>query len=208
LILGVFSNNDKIPVNGYNSGKEKAVKEKLLILMLVLGLASTANAYIELSVNGDTTVEEVDLYIGESLVIGVHGSAAESYSTIIIIEGDPGGGGEWGDSGAAAPGYYYEAGYPVVLPAAGDMAGAGRYEDAGWGFGYWLIAEQSVGSVPAGLHFELLYRCRGPENEYVTISLWRDFGLAEDTIVIHQIPEPATICLLALGGLLLLRRRK
>ena len=36
-----------------------------------------------------------------------------------------------------------------------------------------------------------------------------DFGTSElvDAVVIHQIPEPATIALLGLGGLLLRRRK-
>jgi hypothetical protein len=44
----------------------------------------------------------------------------------------------------------------------------------------------------------------------VKITLWdvgEGYGSPQDTIIVHQIPEPTTMLLLGLGGLLLRRRK-
>ena len=195
--------------------------KKLLVLALVLGLASVANAVpigIELSFGGVTdgpgTVQEVELLICTEVVIDVLGPEGLDWMGYVVIAGpfpDAGVGGEWGDD-LGPPyglGYYYLAeGYPIVLAGAGDMASAKRFEMGGFGFGYELIAAQAEGANPGGHQFDLLYHCCGPDSEYVTINLLDAAGGVQDTIVVHQIPEPMTIALLGLGGLFLLRRRR
>jgi hypothetical protein len=50
--------------------------------------------------------------------------------------------------------------------------------------------------------------CEGPSWDNV-VMLWDgSTGDLLDTIIIHQVPEPATIALLGLGGLFLRRRKK
>jgi hypothetical protein len=198
--------------------------KKLLVLVLVLGLTSVSHAAlsgIELSFNGQTdgagNITETEVMICDEIVIDVHGPAGLDWLGYVIIEGAfPGAGGEWGDDiGPWDPmcsGYYYEnQAYPIILSGAGDIAKATRYTEVGWGFGYELIAAQSEGPNPGGVQFELIYHCCGPETEWVTISLWDDaqgYTTPQDTILIHQTPEPMTVALLGLGGLFLLRRRK
>jgi hypothetical protein len=198
--------------------------KKLLALVLVLGMASLVSAVpsgVELSyhigetvyTNGPDNVTEIEMQICTELLIDVHGPAGYAWIGYIIIEGDPPGGGEWGDAGGVAPGYYTNAAYWVVLPGAGDMGSVnGRYVEADWGWGYEISAAQGIGGVPGGEEFQFIYHCVGPESEYVTITLWDatndpTYTTPEDTIVIHQIPEPATIALLGLGGLLLRRKK-
>ena len=199
--------------------------KKLLVLALVLGLTSVANAEpiegLELSFGGATdgagTVMEVSLPICEEIVIDVYGPADLDWLGYVVINGPIGGGagGEWGDDlGEVDPmcsGYYYLAeGYPIQYAAAGDvgLADITRFEMEGFGFGYNVTAASST-SVPGGLQFDLLYHCCGPESEYVTINLLDATGGVMDTIVVHQyIPEPMTVALLGLGGLFLLRRRR
>jgi hypothetical protein len=204
--------------------RRKDTIKKLIILILVLGMAPWANAAFEfeLSVDdltdGPYNVTEISLEICEELVIGVHGPAGVGGYHYLILEGDfPGAGGEWGDD-LGPPymplnsGYYYEkSGYPkTLLDAAGNIAAASRYEEVGWGFGYEMVTADTEGpdNIIGGKEFEFMFHCAGLVGD-VTITLWDDNFYGElDTIVIHQVPEPATIVLLALGGLALLRRRK
>lgn len=193
--------------------------KKLMIVMLVLGLVSLANALtgVQLSVEGQTdgvgNVTEVEVPISSEVVIDIHGPAAYDWLGYVIIEGDYPtlAGGEWGDDiGEPGGGYYAAADYPKLV-AAGDLGQVLRYDEDGWGYGYEVTAAQSEGDLPGGEQFQFLYHCTGPESEYVTITLWDDaegYETPQDTIVIHQVPEPVTMALFGIGGLLLRRRRK
>ena len=208
--------------------------KKFLILMLVLGLTSMANAVtitvdgnVELSVGGVTdgvmNTTLVDLLVCETLVIDVHGPADGDYSGIVVIMGDPDPhpttvGGEWGDElgppyEPMCSSYYYEVeGYPIVYAAAGDHTGetplayAQRYEYDDWGWGYEITAASAT-SVPGGKQFEFLFHCCLEEDVTIQLYDYWSWNLA-DTIVVHQIPEPATIALLGLGSMFLMRRRR
>jgi len=192
--------------------------KKLLIFMLVLSLATVANATIvQLSLGGVTngagTTQEITVPVCTELVIDVHGPAAINWAGYIIIQGDPPADGEWGDAigppYTIASGFYAKSGYPAVLPAAGVNASATRYSEAGWGWGYELTAVGAPGfPVPGGEEFDFMFHCRTAPSDAV-ITLWADddYVMPKDTIIVHQIPEPATIALLGLGGLLLRRRK-
>ena len=203
--------------------------KKLVLLLMVLGLATGAYALtgIELSVNGaidgaGNVTEIHDFLVCDFLEIDIHGPAALDWMGYIFIrdaDATPGGaGGEWGDDiGPFLPlcsSYYFDGalegypGYPDIMdPNAGDTASVNRAEVPTFGYGYEVTAAQGEGDVPGGEQFRFLFHCC--EEVDVYIDLWDagDLTGPQDTILIHQIPEPATLVLLGLGGLFLRRRK-
>jgi len=186
------------------------LKKVGLVIGVLLTAASVSSATpLQLSVDGVTNgagvVQEVTIAPCSYIVVDIHGPADSPLLGYIIIEEDGLNGGEWVD------GSYYEVNYPVVHAAAGDMGGVVAYTESGWGVGYEVTADYTpYSSIEDGLWFEFLYHCTKMD-ETVTISLWDDAigydpGDVVDTIIVHQIPEPMTVTLLGLGGLLLRRR--
>jgi len=171
--------------------------KKLLALMLVLGITSAANATLYLSVNGDTTVEIADVESCTTVMIDVYSDDATPYGCYVGIvdeAGDDCTGGEF-------------TGVYTIYPAAGKDAAVSDAELPNW----WYA--EALGYPPgpytqAGKHFDFQYHCLGAFCEWCFVELWNyDFNEVLDTIAIHQIPEPATMLLLGLGGLLLRRRK-
>ena len=166
--------------------------KKLLIFMLVLGIATVANATIMLSVNGDTDIDYIEIDICSTVLIDIHSdNLPPCYEAWLSIDRPDCG--EW-SSGM------------TIYPAAGGMATA-----VDWGDTWWKLT--GAGAPPdepeAGKHFEIEYHCTGCYCQEVTIILWdENYTVELDTVTIHQVPEPATIALLGLGGLFLVRRRK
>ena len=170
--------------------------KKLLALMLVLGITTVANATIELSFNGDTAIESADVCIGGTAWIDIFSDNGETYGCwlgIVDAIGNDSSGGQW-------------TGSYVIYPEAGSEAGV-----TSWGPQWWYaeaLGTPSTTPPSPGRHFDFEYECLGPECEWVYVELWDyDLTYVIDTIAIHQTPEPATMLLLGLGGLLLRRRK-
>ena len=100
--------------------------------------------------------------------------------------------------------------YPAKLAGAGDfdLGNTIRYSYAGWGFGYEFIVAGGVPDpcLPGGAAYEYVFHCEDVGT--VVIQLWEDpdYENVADTLIIH-IPEPVSVALLSLGGLLLRRRK-
>lgn len=167
--------------------------KRLVALMLVLGMASAANAVI-LQVDGLPTTD-IQIAEGATPVITIVGEDGSSWLGYIIIE--EGGTGTLSDVS--------------ILPAAGDLATATPYAEAGWGTGYELITGSGPAGDPpvgAGSQFDLIYS-GGIQGQTATISLYLDpeYSTPVASLNVSIIPEPMTIALLGLGALFLRKRK-
>ena len=204
--------------------------KKLMILMLVLGLASTANAVLVPGMSlmvaegtdpcvapaqgdyYDPVDTELVLYPSDYLWIGVHNSIA-------------------GEPGAPQKGDFYLFFDATIPPVDGEWTGAWTtYEPPLAGpvpdNEYWgLIDYYDDGTLIADMWYLQLadgqpdtyngigvldakeFHCTGPESD-VVVYIADENGEIFDSILIHQLPEPMTITLLGLGGLFLRLRKR
>ena len=195
------------------------MKKKILVLVLVCGLASVANAGLLLSVNGslDPVDSEITIRIGETVVLDIHGDnpadvgPAQGY---LLIEG-PGSinGATLVHAGALS--YYNDAGAMaegVGLPA-GDADGVvALFQEYLARPALTDVSYSFIGDSPPVDDFvngllvdDIIMTCEGLGD--VTVTLMDETFAVLDTAVIHQIPEPMTLALLGLGGLFLRRRK-
>lgn len=163
---------------------------KLLVLFLVLGLTSAANALLITVDEQEGDSFDVDL----TSTITVVSEDASSWLGYIIVE--EGGAGSLENA--------------VILDAAGDIGAATAYTEIGWGTGYELTASMSPTGVPAlsaGSQFSFDYV--GEIGDTATISLFVDpeYTTPVASVNVTVVPEPMTVLLLSLGALFLRRRR-
>jgi hypothetical protein len=168
--------------------ERRKMMRKLLILMLVLGMAPLAGATISL--------------VSTAATVGLSGT------TTVQVSSDT----------ADLPwaGYlgYTHAGASLtsmwVLPAAGGDAAVAP--SPGGYAGYWWMSAADNASpftIAAGVQFEgtLLGTATGVYNFYLYDSNWSTPISPSGTFTLTVIPEPMTMALLGLGGLLLRRRK-
>jgi hypothetical protein len=192
--------------------------KKLLTLVLVLGLTSMAYAIPtgwQISVGGNPEPEDSTIILEPSDII-----ILDIYSTLPITPGS--GEGYWAlvASEACATisgGYAVPEHADYFIEIYDDAKGAGGMpipdgpqgpENGVWGQTFTFGAEIPPGILYDGIEFH----CE-TDNGPTVVTLYQitdnwELGEILDQVVIHQIPEPTTMALLGLGGLLLLRRRK
>ncbi len=162
---------------------------KLLVLFLVLGLTSAANALLITVDEQEGDFFEVDI----TSTITVVSEDTSSWLGYLIIE--EGGAGSLENV--------------VILDAAGNSATATTYTEAGWGTGYELTASMSPEGIPAiaaGSQFSFDYV--GTIGDTATISVFvDDYTTPVASVNVTVVPEPMTVLLLSLGALFLRRRR-
>jgi hypothetical protein len=196
--------------------------KKLLVLMLVLCVAVAANATMSLKVAPGVAGQppeqgayvepvdsEINLLPSQTLWIGIYnpiqgipGATQQGEFFLGMVVPGPGLG-EWNLTPEgqhvyvppAIPGAYNE--YLGVLDWNGDGT---LYLDT-WDA---VLTELSVNVNGIGVLDAKLFHCLGEGD--VEILLFDGDGIQLDSIIIHQVPEPVTIALLGLGGLLLRRR--
>ena len=184
--------------------------KKLLIFMLVLCMASLANATLQISVNGDKDPIDSEIWLlpSETLILDVWtvdpipGALTWALGVDTSL-GTISGGMYVGplDGGNILAFIYDDAVAMGVLMPAGEngvMGGVMVFAGAG---------------VPGGadLYDEIIFHCEAEEYDtVVTLYLVDDMTnevTAVDSVIIHNIPEPMTVLLLGLGGLFLRRRK-
>ena len=163
------------------------MKKKLFLLVMVLGIAPSANALmVRLSLDGvNPAPDAIDVLAGQIIPM------------YVISDSD--GVSYWEDMGSAlAPISNVE-----IYPAAGDLAsfGVGGYNR--------IIADDSAGNILAGKHFsfDLTIIPDASPGDWAHFHMY-NVTIPDDTIRLNVVPEPATLMLFGLGGLALLRRRK
>jgi len=171
--------------------------KKLLAVLLVLGMGSMASAALQLSVNGQPAPDSITIAVSTTIMIDVTIEAGRN-ETIYVDVGARGG--------------QYELGTVVGGPAQGD---SGLKFITQW-YDYQGYDETAIGMAwdpgttnrPGGKVAEFPFHCTMAGMDVVVILY--DFGGSTevDRLTIHQVPEPMTMGLLGLGGLLLARRRR
>jgi hypothetical protein len=159
--------------------------KKLLILMLVLGMASAANA--ALSIVGPTEINKDDM-----VTIGVVSDSVTDQSAYLVF------------------GYVSEGGFelsnprsPIIPPPIPPIP---TPDDT---IEFELIFSQDPNPYPPGIWFEVDLTClKAGVDVFVEMYDSASPYPLIDSLTIHQIPEPMTLALLGLGGLFVLRRRK
>lgn len=187
--------------------------KKLLVLMLMLGLATSANAIVlQISVGGDPAPVDSQIWLEQSqeLVLDIHAaghsgtSADDVYWAIVVDSADA----------HITGGMVIKPPAPSMSSVLGGTARANYFpgllgnEDGPWG----SIASAPGETAPAGIYYnDLIFHCDKAEGDAVIRLLttqYFDQATIQDTLIIHQVPEPMTVALLGMGGLFLLRRRR
>ncbi|MEJ2647083.1 MAG: PEP-CTERM sorting domain-containing protein [Sedimentisphaerales bacterium] len=167
--------------------------KRVLALMLVLGLASSAGAiYLEIDGTPTNTYELVAGYSTSITIVSEDDSSWLGY--LIVPEGSPG-----------------TLSNPSIFDNAGNFSSANPYTESGWGTGYELTAAMTFEGVPplaAGEQFSFDFS-GGLLGDTAQVLLFLDpeYSTPAGSLSISIVPEPITIALLGFGTLFLRRRK-
>lgn len=178
------------------SNCKEEIMKKFLMLVLVLGFAASANAALMLSVDGDTSVDAVTINVSDWITIDVWDDQGQGYMDDIYY---------------MYIGLKSEGGYTLANARpgsqAGDFASHAMYTYADYDGIEITQADTTAPDPGPGDIFLIDLHC---EQAGVTVNVVlynNNETQVLDTLTITQIPEPATLALLSLGGLLLRRRK-
>lgn len=166
---------------------------KLVVLMLVLGMASLANASLVLTINGGLGAT---VNVGDTVTLALDSTTTDAMAYIDVLLG----------------GGTFTLSEPVAGAALGDMGSVSRVAGT-TELGYEEIFAQQAwaptASNPVSGRIVTVSLVATGEGQ-IALQLWDNaIGYSEpaQTGIINVIPEPATMLILGLGGLLLRRKK-
>jgi len=184
--------------------------KKLLVLVVIAALTVPAKcngSVLQIFVNGvmDPPDSTITLLPSETVVLSIYAPQG------------------WVDSGIGFPEFWGLMCYKAVGTITGGVA---RIPPAPTGSSMpvvpqWATLFLGQGGVsgeivpelaPSGVYFDgIIFHCESAGDAVINLWFTPDYFetiTLEDHVIIHQIPEPATMLLLGLGGLLLKKRRQ
>jgi len=204
--------------------------KKLLALVLVLGMASIGSAAIvDIAVQDGTTysrtITEMTVNVSDMVHLGLYRLNPTGYLSgkYYVLVCETAKGSINGGVSNVFPGINEDGAIQIV---ATSFKPAREYKPDlpqgvdGMGYNYFNFDEFNADNdelsevVPAGMYWQdIVFHCEAAGD--VIVEVWSSNNLGStaawtlnDSLLIHQIPEPMTMSLLALGGLGLIRRRR
>jgi hypothetical protein len=176
--------------------------KNLLVVLMVLSMATLANAGVVIGVNGQIPTGDIVLMPSETAVISIISDGLSMYEHA---------------NGNDSDDIYLIPTGPATLDISHVVTYLGAFGggavDADWTdtVGDIYIGLANIGvpdwPIPQGVAADgIVLHCEGPGDVLLRVIGSAD-GYEYDTQVIHQIPEPMTLGLLAFGSLFLRRHR-
>ncbi len=190
----------------------------VILLLFILCLVPSANAGLFISVNGviEPPLAEVYLQPGETAILGILGDGLTPppIALYLLVEGPgsidghtmvyPGSLSTYEDLEAIADSMGMSP--ENALPVLGDETGYSNLQDIG------IISLVDMAIPPAPLEGvlvnDIIFHCNGLGDVKLTMWTCAYIPVIFDTQVIGQIPEPMTLFLLGLGGVILARKAR
>jgi len=152
--------------------------KKLLVFIVIINLTSVSNAALTWE------CDSITLDIGEVMLVNIFANESIAYS--VHMGNDPSPIAEITNVIASYP--------PTITEAVIYSPG-------------WWVLTMSTNGVPLSSHWEVQI-LGAAEGIYWLNSDYHEDAGPNDILTINVIPEPMTVCMLALGGLLFLRKRR